>query len=399
MISKTLKIAKTWFIGSGDDDFTDKLNHIYTVTVLLIFTVVVSSGTYIKRGISCWRPEILPKSEREFIETSCWIGKLYYIPDDGSLSEIEEASIIHYYLWIPIILIFQAFLFKAPNYFWLMLHRTSGLNVDKLVQISNDVILKSESERYRYVKEIGSYLHKWISVNRKLETRKLALSQKVMINLQTFTINKHRGTYLSGIYLTSKVWYVANAVVQYFLISYFLKNEFISYGSKHIQNTNLTAHYFPRTAYCVFPVRHQDAVLKIKVRCLLPINVLNEKIFIFLWFWFSFVAILSSLSLVLWIYRLQARQSYINFVFKFLKSKGYGATTRDKVKCEIFADLYLKNDGILALRLIGKNSSHFLLSDVVEYLWNIQTNERSYGLMPLQEMGYDLPMQEIGVNT
>lgn len=32
--------------------------------------------------------------------------------------------------------------------------------------------------------------------------------------------------------------------------------------------------------------------------CILPINIVNEKIYIFLWFWFYFLAIVSVLALV-----------------------------------------------------------------------------------------------------
>ncbi|XP_029658048.1 innexin unc-9 [Octopus sinensis] len=375
---KTVKVLKRWFLGSGDDDLVDKLSHIYTVTALFIFTVVVSSGTYIKHGISCWRPVLLRSSDRQFMESMCWTGTLYYVPDDKKLSEKEHTTMIHYHLWIPIILLFQAFLFKVPNYFWVMMNKTSGLNVNKLVQLTNDLQMVSENERNEYIQQMASYIHKWIMVNRRLENVRQISKGKISI-FHIFTINKHRGTYLSGIYLISKIWYTLNAICQYFLLSFLLKLNFTAFGSKLLQDSNSTKHYFPKDAYCNFQVRHQDINLTLKARCLLPINVLNEKIFIFLWFWFSFIAVLSCLSLLLWLYRLLARQSYINYFFRFLKSKGYGATRMDKIECKSFTDEYLKNDGILALRIVGKNSSYFVLSDLVEYLWNARTAENNHG--------------------
>lgn len=374
-----MTVFKKWFLGHGDDDIVDKLSHIYTVTALLIFTIVVSSGTYIKNGISCWRPVFVPPSERRFMESMCWTGTLYYIPDDKKLNEKEYTTMIHYHLWIPIILLFQSFLFKAPNYFWIMLNKTSGLNVNKLVQLTNDLQMVSEKERDKSIRQIGSFIHKWIMVNRRLENQQQRSSRRNFDILHIFTINKHRGTYLSGIYLVSKIWYTLNAICQYFILSHLLRLDFTTYGSKIAESSNSTNHYFPKVAYCNFQVRHQDTVLTLKARCLLPINVLNEKIFIFLWFWFCFIAILSCLSLLLWLYRLLARHSYINYFFRFLKSKGYGTTRMDKIECKKFTDEYLKNDGILVLRIVGKNSSYFVLSDLVEYLWNARTAENNLG--------------------
>lgn len=56
---------------------------------------------------------------------------------------------------------------------------------------------------------------------------------------------------------------------------------------------------FPRLTKCTFhrygssgDVQRHDAM------CILPINIVNEKVYIFLWFWFYFLAIASALALV-----------------------------------------------------------------------------------------------------
>ena len=56
---------------------------------------------------------------------------------------------------------------------------------------------------------------------------------------------------------------------------------------------------FPRLTKCTFhrfgssgDVQRHDAM------CILPINIVNEKIYIFLWFWFYFLAIISVIALI-----------------------------------------------------------------------------------------------------
>lgn len=45
------------------------------------------------------------------------------------------------------------------------------------------------------------------------------------------------------------------------------------------------------TGVLLFQVERHDAI------CILPLNVVNEKIYIFLWFWFILLAILSALTI------------------------------------------------------------------------------------------------------
>ena len=61
---------------------------------------------------------------------------------------------------------------------------------------------------------------------------------------------------------------------------------------------------FPRMTKCTFykygvsgEVERHDAV------CILPLNVVNEKIYVFLWFWFLFLGVLSLLTVI---YRVSA---------------------------------------------------------------------------------------------
>ena len=40
--------------GNNDDDWIDRLNHIYSVFILVVFALFVASGTYIQDPIACF---------------------------------------------------------------------------------------------------------------------------------------------------------------------------------------------------------------------------------------------------------------------------------------------------------------------------------------------------------
>jgi hypothetical protein len=56
---------------------------------------------------------------------------------------------------------------------------------------------------------------------------------------------------------------------------------------------------FPRLTKCTFHRYGSSGdVQKHDAMCILPINIVNEKIYIFLWFWFYFLAIISLIALI-----------------------------------------------------------------------------------------------------
>ena len=101
-------------------------------------------------------------------------------------------------------------------------------------------------------------------------------------------------------------------LVSYFLIPIFnprfLDHRFSTYGLSLLSSENLEgedknddpmARVFPKVTKCLFhtygpsgtPQRH-DAL------CVLPLNIINEKIYIFLWFWFILVASITGIFLM-----------------------------------------------------------------------------------------------------
>lgn len=350
----------TKLIGNHNDDIIDRVNHIYTVIVLIIFSVVVTGGTYIGDSISCWLPHEAA-GKKHFVETYCWTGSTYHVDDEDSLSS-GKVTVIHYYLWVPIILLFQAFMFKFPNIIWEMANKGSGMNLDKISTLSEKTQLEPEENRLETIEHIGNYIERWITANK----------QK---NKDIVTRFKPKpGTYLTAIFFMTKIFYCINVICQFYIVSSLMKINFAEYGlkvSSYVESTEVMMDptVFPRVVYCDFPVRQLHNMLNMTTQCVLPINVLNEKVFMFLWFWFCLVSTLSIVNLLHWIYRILSKRSYVDYIFRYINITEESLDRNNQKTCARFVNRFLNLDVIMLLRVVGKNSTDLVVADLLGYLW------------------------------
>ena len=129
------------------------------------------------------------------------------------------------------------------------------------------------------------------------------------------------------------------------------------------------SHLFPRITLCDFPVRQLGNVQHYTVQCSLPLNLFNEIIYIFVWFWFAFVAIATVCSCISWC----VMSLYIPHDIKYVKTRlitmdhWRGPDSPEEVGS--FVRSFLRRDGLLLLRLVGKNSSDMIASELLCGLW------------------------------
>lgn len=102
-----------------------------------------------------------------------------------------------------------------------------------------------------------------------------------------------------------------NICAQILFIDYFLDGEFKTYGIQVLKFTQMQpemridpmARIFPKVTKCSFhKYGPSGSVQFLDGLCLLPLNIINEKIYIFLWFWFLVLSVLSFLTII---YRIQ----------------------------------------------------------------------------------------------
>ncbi|CAI9718043.1 innexin unc-9-like isoform X2 [Octopus vulgaris] len=365
--------------SAANDDWVDRMSHIYSSVVLVLFAIVVTTGQLVGDPIHCWCPAQFTGAYVAYTKWICWISNTYYIPMSDTIpvniNEREDRQLT-YYQWVPLILLFQALLFKAPNLLWRILHGTSGVNLDKLCELAEKTQYGSPDDRKKTIEHIAYFMDRWLDSNRIYHCNFVVKTRQKFAKICCCFCGKREGTYLSGLYLTIKVLYLVNIIGQFFMLNSFLSTDFGIYGFQVMQHFNEYGAFkesplFPRVTLCDFSIRQMTNLQRFTVQCVLPINLFNEKIFIFLWFWFVFVAVLASANMISWLYYMIYRRNNAAYVKKYLKLSATPLINNDKKQYRNFADNYLRNDGVFVLRVIGKNSTDLVLTDLVKQLWKI----------------------------
>ena len=132
------------------------------------------------------------------------------------------------------------------------------------------------------------------------------------------------------------------------------------------------AKIFPKVTKCTFhKYGPSGTVMKLDALCVLPLNIINEKIFIFLWFWLIFLALVTGLYLIFRIWTFLRKQ----FRVRLIVIDGGRSCRRAHIEaflepehlswCEKMGDWFL-------LHLICKNLNVLLVNDLINQLCPIE---------------------------
>lgn len=267
------------------DNNVFRLHYKVTMVLLIIFSLINTSRQYIGDPIDCVTDNRIPQ---QIMDTYCWITATFTVPSKVGRIGIEVLQpgvanhkptdkIKHhkFYQWVCFVLFFQAVLFYIPRYLWKI---WEGGKVGALVSD-----------------------FKMISLNRELMDEKCQILCSYMENhLQQQNIYFFR-------FVFCEILNFINVVSQMFLMDRFLDGEFSTFGWDVVSFTEMQQHeridpmslVFPKLAKCTFYQYGGSATIEnIDALCVLPVNVVNEKIYVFLWFWFVILATVSGLGLV-----------------------------------------------------------------------------------------------------
>ncbi|CAF0902754.1 unnamed protein product [Adineta steineri] len=380
-------------LGSPDiknDDIYDRISRKYSLVILGVSFLIVSSSQFIGNPINCYTQNM--GSHAGYVNWVCWISSSYYLPFDQPLPSRYEKrpENIPYYQWVPFILLCMMFLFYMPGFIWRNLNKACGINTKIISKMVTDLDQLDGEKREKAVRGLAKHIDKALAYHREYEYGLMYNIRRRAGSILCCTMGRHSGNHLAFTYILVKLLYIGNAIGQLFLLNVFMGRGFSLIGfevmNRWWNNQDLeVVERFPRITMCQFIIRTLgDNIQPYDVQCLLPINIYNEKIFMMIWFWLAFVAITSVYGLIKWFYYFTT-SARINFVQRFLEAneiRYYKSSTPRLVlknehddhtpykRVEDFVENYCRQDGLLLLRIIKKNTNNVIAGEVICALWD-----------------------------
>ncbi|CAM4866003.1 unnamed protein product [Rotaria socialis] len=364
----------------NDDDLYDRLSRRFSVVLLMLFTVVVSTKQYVGDPIACFAPAQFTGSHVEYANYICWISNTYYVPFESTLPSRhdERPKHIAYYQWIPFILLLMSVLFYIPSVLWHALATKTGFDIANLVKTLHSMEQLNPDIRDRTLRYIAKHIDRALEIQREMGTGFFSQFKRLMRrHCPVFIIGRAQGNYLTFVYLFVKLLYIANVIGQLFLLNIFMGSNYHGYGIEVLRNLLsgrecCRSARFPRVTMCDFEIRTMaDHIHKHTIQCVLPVNLFNEKIFIFIWFWLVIVSILSSYGFIMCVWQQILPFNREHFLKKYLKIMNrITRETFDRKLFNTFSSKYLRHDGVLVLRLVAMNTNDVVMGEIMVALWD-----------------------------
>lgn len=258
------------------DNWVFRFHYKFTVLLLTCFTLMVTSRQYFGDPIDC----IVDGSVKLIIDNYCWVESTYTVPSKNPNHEAHPGVSSHhgpvkhhkYYQWIPIVLAIQAGLFYLPRYFWKVFE---GNRARDLVMDLNYPVVDNDIKNDR---------------------------KKIIIDYITTNLHKQNMYFIQ--YVICEIINFVNVAAQIYLMDIFLDGEFKKNGFKMLDLINMIQYddktiVFPIVTKCMFKMYGPSGSFNtLDALCVLPLNVINRKIFVVMWVVFWLLAICSGIGLL-----------------------------------------------------------------------------------------------------
>lgn len=284
-LSGTLKnfIKPRIFVTDGT---TFRLHYRLTGLLLTVCSILVSATQFYGDPIQCIQTDDVPK---KVLDTYCWVEGTFTLPkafDKEVGREVvypgvdqkdpgDDVVYHAYYQWVCFVLLFQGILFYVPRLVWRSWEKGRLKNI--LQELNSPVLACCER------KKRCDHLVRYFRNNMR-----------------------HHSMYAFK-YLICEFMNFVNVVGQIYFVDYFLGGEFTTYGWRVLhfatgvqeKRVDPMVTVFPRLTKCTFHRYGPSGdVQKYDALCLLPLNIVNEKIYIMLWFWFIILSICTAISIL-----------------------------------------------------------------------------------------------------
>ena len=275
------------------DNCIFRLNWQLTSIILIAFSLVITTRQYVGQPIDCLQKDEIPAS---VLNTYCWIHSTFTIPSafskqvgrdvphpgiDNSKHDENDKKYYTYYQWVCFALFLQGIFFYVPYYLWKLWE--GGLM--RAISMGMQIAIISDEEKGHKKRILIDYL------------------LKHMGHHQVYAIK----------YFACEGLCLVNIILQFWFMNWFFDYKYLSFGFDVLSymrnrpsNENLESScvnpmifVFPRMTKCTFHAYgYSGDIEKHDALCMLPLNVVNEKIYLFIWFWFSFLGFLTLFVIV-----------------------------------------------------------------------------------------------------
>lgn len=232
------KVGQHSHDGSYDDDFYDRISRRYSVVLLIIFTVLVSTKQYVGEPIACFCPAHFTGTHVEYTNNICWISNTYFVSFDRLLPKYPDPKtehFIYFYQYVPFILIVQAIFFYLPSLIWTALSSKSGYDLSMLVTQARICDTYTSELRETSTRNLAKYIDRTLEYHRQKRAEYLEQFQAIRCSsvLKFVVLNNHLTmgeNHLMWAFLLTKTLYLLNAIGQLYVLNFFLGNDYHMYG-------------------------------------------------------------------------------------------------------------------------------------------------------------------------
>jgi len=375
-----LKFDHVWI-----DNNVFRLHYKATVIIFVTASLFVTSRQYIGDPIDC----MVDGVPGGIMDTYCWIHSTYSVPtrwtgkqgqdvphagvapdadldlpvfNDGTgpssplaKKEPAEKKYHKYYQWVAFVLFLHAIFFYIPRYLW---KSSEGGKIKMLVGDLHDNPMKAADAKADQIGVIVKYFR------------------------------LHRGTHATYAmrFFACELLNFINCIGQIFFIDTFLNGEFSTYGLRVFEYTGLEpedrpdpmAVVFPKVTKCTFHKYGPSGTVQLHDGlCVLPSNIINEKIYIFIWLWLVALAVVTG---VFMIYRLAVILAAPIRV-ALIAVKGGKSTKRAEIEAILepqSLNFFERLGDWLVLHLVCKNLNALLINDLIRQLYK-DTSAQDFG--------------------
>jgi hypothetical protein len=199
-------------------------------------------------------------------------------------------------------------------------------------------------------------------------------------------------------YIGVKILYFLNCLFQLGLIHLMIGTRPFSISRfNHLQQDTLETHFiaqfvkkissgvselidtssFPKRTLCDFTFRELASNHAYTVECILPLNIIVEKMYVFLYIWFIILGTITLIDFIKWIWHL------IHFLVSSDKTREHYVRTHliDRTKyspeaIQRFTDVCLTGNNYFLLKLLSKNISTFVVVDMLDYYFKAEASKK-----------------------